>query len=104
MKQEQEMHKLGRAPVGKLLLTMGAPVIYGVFLLFGVVGVPFYIGSQTKNALIAAMANDYLRICCVLSFGMIFFAMFEKLLQATGRSMYSTIAQIAGAVTNIVLD
>lgn len=186
MKQEQEMHKLGRAPVGKLLLTMGAPmivsmvlqavynivdsafvsnmkengeaalnaltlafplqmlivaiaigtgvganallakslgqgnmykvsrtagnamflaaVIYGVFLLFGVVGVPFYIGSQTKNALIVAMANDYLRICCVLSFGMIFFAMFEKLLQATGRSMYSTIAQIAGAVTNIVLD
>lgn len=186
MKQEQEMHKLGRAPVGKLLLTMGAPmivsmvlqavynivdsafvsnmkengeaalnaltlafplqmlivaiaigtgvganallakslgqgnmykvsrtagnamflaaVIYGAFLLFGVVGVPFYIGSQTKNALIATMATDYLRICCVLSFGMIFFAMFEKLLQATGRSMYSTIAQIAGAVTNIVLD
>ncbi len=44
------------------------------------------------------------RICSVLSFGMSFFAIYEKLLQATGHSMYSTIAQIAGAVTNIVLD
>lgn len=29
---------------------------------------------------------------------------YEKLLQATGRTMLSTIAQIAGALTNIVLD
>lgn len=50
------------------------------------------------------MAVDYLRICCTVSFGMIFFAIFEKLLQAAGHSMYSTIAQVAGALTNIVLD
>ncbi|EKC70057.1 hypothetical protein LEA_07983, partial [human gut metagenome] len=30
--------------------------------------------------------------------------MFEKLLQATGRSLYSTIGQVAGAVINIILD
>lgn len=32
------------------------------------------------------------------------FSIFEKLLQSTGKSLYSTIAQIAGAVTNIILD
>lgn len=32
------------------------------------------------------------------------FSLFEKLLQATGRSLYSTIGQITGAVINIVLD
>lgn len=50
------------------------------------------------------MGVDYLQICCCISFGIAFFPIFEKLLQATGRSMYSTIAQIGGAVTNIILD
>lgn len=50
------------------------------------------------------MGTDYLRICCVISFGIIFFSLFEKLLQATGRSLYSTIGQVAGAIVNIILD
>lgn len=35
---------------------------------------------------------------------LIFFSLFEKLLQATGRSLYSTIGQVVGAVVNIILD
>ncbi len=81
-----------------------AAAIYVLFLLFGMFGAEAYIGSQTTDSEIAQMGTDYLRICSVLSFGMSFFAIYEKLLQATGHSMYSTIAQIAGAVTNIVLD
>lgn len=34
----------------------------------------------------------------------IMFSIYEKLLQSTGKTVYSTIAQIAGALTNIVLD
>ncbi len=79
-------------------------VIYIVFLLFGIIGAEIYINSQTKNPVIAEMGTDYLRICCVFSFGMSMFAVYEKLLQATGHSVCSTIAQISGAVTNIVLD
>lgn len=79
-------------------------VIFLVFFLFGLFGVELYIGSQTTNPVIFEMAVDYLRICCMVSFGMIFFAIFEKLLQAAGHSMYSTIAQVAGALTNILLD
>ena len=79
-------------------------VIYVVFLLFGIFGTPGYIASQTKNPVIAQMAADYLRICCCWSFGILFFSLYEKVLQATGKSTYSTIAQIAGAVINIVLD
>ena len=81
-----------------------AAVIYAVFLIFGLFGTDMYIGSQTTDPEVARMGADYLRICSVLSFGMSFFAIYEKLLQATGHSMYSTIAQIAGVVTNIVLD
>ena len=79
-------------------------VIYIIFLIFGIFGAEFYINSQTKNPVIAEMGTDYLRICCVFSFGMSMFAVYEKLLQATGHSVCSTIAQISGAVTNIVLD
>lgn len=79
-------------------------IIYVVCLLFGIFGVKMYISSQTVDAQVLLMGTNYLRICCVISFGIIFFSLYEKLLQATGRSFYSTIGQIAGAVTNIILD
>ena len=81
-----------------------AGVIYLAFLIFGLAGVRAYVTSQTSNARILEMASDYLSICCVTSFGIAFFSIFEKVLQATGRSLLSTIAQVAGAVTNIILD
>ena len=79
-------------------------IIYVICLLFGIFGVKAYISSQTVDAEVLAMGISYLRICCVISFGIIFFSLFEKLLQATGRSLYSTIGQVVGAVVNIVLD
>ena len=79
-------------------------IIYVVCLLFGIFGVKAYISSQTVDAEVLEMGTSYLRICCVISFGIIFFSLFEKLLQATGRSLYSTIGQVVGAVVNIILD
>lgn len=79
-------------------------VIYIVCLLFGIFGVNTYISSQTVDREVITMGMDYLRICCIFSVGIIFFSILEKLLQATGRSLYSTIGQITGAVINIILD
>lgn len=79
-------------------------VITAVFMLFGFFGVNFYIGSQTSDTVIFDMAVNYLRICCICSVGIVFFSVFEKLLQASGLSVQSTIAQISGAVINIILD
>ena len=79
-------------------------IIYVVCLLFGIFGVKAYISSQTVDTEVLEMGVSYLRICCVISFGIIFFSLFEKLLQATGRSFYSTIGQVVGAVVNIILD
>ncbi len=81
-----------------------AGVIYVLFLLFGIFGVRAYVATQTSNPLILGFAVSYLRICCIISMGNIGFSILEKLLQATGRSNLSTIAQITGAVSNIVLD
>ena len=90
------------AAAGNAMTLMG--IIYAVCLLFGAFGAGAYIGSQTSDPIALAMGSQYLRICCMASFGILFFSVFEKTLQATGRSLYSTIAQVAGALTNIVLD
>ena len=98
---QDDREKAGAA-AGNALTLMG--IIYAVCLLFGAFGAGAYIGSQTSDPTALAMGSQYLRICCMASFGILFFSVFEKTLQATGRSLYSTIAQVAGALTNIVLD
>lgn len=98
---QQDGEKANRVAGNALFL---ATVIYIAFLLFGLFGVSPYIAGQTGNAAIREMAVEYLKICCILSPGIVFFSIYEKLLQATGRSLYSTIAQVAGAVTNMILD
>lgn len=82
--------------------------ITAVFMLFAVVGVRPYVYSQSAGGSIAPdvleMAVDYLHICCGIPLGIVLFSVYEKVLQATGRSLYSTIAQITGAVVNIAVD
>lgn len=100
---------LGQGDNEKASLTAGnaeflALIIYVVFLLVGLFGVEPYIRTQSQDEEIIGMAVDYLSICCTVSFGITFFSVYEKLLQSTGRSLFSTIAQIAGAITNIILD
>lgn len=79
-----------------------------VFMLFSLLGVRPYVYSQSAGGSISTevlnMAIAYLHICCGIPFGIVLFSVYEKMLQATGRSLYSTIAQIAGAVVNIILD
>ncbi len=82
---------------------LGAVITF-VFLLFGLFGVKPYITSQTANSDVSGMAVRYLRICCICPVGVIFFGIFEKLLQATGLTTHSTAAQVSGALTNIILD
>lgn len=79
--------------------------IYIVFLLFGLFGAKWFISIFAGgNNEVISMGTTYLRICCVFSIGAIGFAVYERFLQATGKTMFSTISQILGAVTNIILD
>lgn len=79
-------------------------IIYILFALFGLTCVKAYVASQTADKIIREYAIQYLSICCIFSFGIVFFSIFEKLLQATGKSLYSTIAQVSGAIANMILD
>lgn len=98
---EGNQEKASKAAGNGVFLGM---VITVAFMLFGFFGVPSYIGSQTTDPAIREMAAAYLRICCICPVGIVFFSIFEKVLQASGLTLQSTIAQISGAVINILLD
>lgn len=78
--------------------------IYFVFLLFGLFGSKWFISLFTNNNEILTMGTSYLKICTCLSLGSIGYTVYERFLQATGKTMLSTISQISGALVNIALD
>lgn len=98
---EQNSHKVAQIAGNAIFLGLCTCI---VFLLFGLFGVNVYLQSQTQDPIILEMGSSYLKICTILSFGAIMYMIYEKLLQSTGRTTLSTIAQIAGALTNIILD
>lgn len=79
-------------------------IMYVIFVLFALFGMDPYLHSQTSDKVILDMARQYLAICTYLSIANILWGVYEKLLQSTGKTKLSTLAQILGALTNIVLD
>ena len=75
-----------------------------IFTLIGIFGVRPFMESQTTNPEIIRFGVEYLSICCLFSFGLFLQLTFEKLLQATGKTLQSMFAQAVGAIINIVLD
>lgn len=79
---------------------------YFLFFILGLTIVkPFYAG-QLGNAdqEIYTMGVQYLTIVLVCSFGLFAQLFFERLLTSTGKTFFSMVAQLIGAITNIILD
>ena len=77
------------------------------FILFFLVGLFLakpVIALQKGTGLTMEYGTQYLRIVCCCSFGIYTQFIFERLLQSTGKTIYSMFTQITGAVINIVLD
>lgn len=81
-----------------------AAVIYAVFLVFGLFLAEPYMRLTSSDETVIKMGADYLRICCCLSFGSIGYTVYERFLQATGKTVHTMLAQISGAAANIILD
>ena len=79
---------------------------YLLFLVLGFTVVkPFYI-SQLKGSSpeIFDMGVQYLSIVMIFSMGIFGQFFFERLLTSTGKTVFSMISQLSGAITNIILD
>ncbi len=93
-------HADGAANTGILLNLLH----YLAFLCVGLFGANAFISSQTSDPEIIAYGTTYLTIVCTLSFGCLMQITFERLLQATGRTMLSMISQLTGAIFNLIFD
>lgn len=77
---------------------------YLVFLVFGLLFTKTYFVSQTSDPEICRLGVDYLSICMIFSFGTVGQIIFQRLLQSTGKTMLSMVAQLIGAVINVIFD
>jgi putative MATE family efflux protein len=75
-----------------------------LFTLFGFFGVRAFFRAQTDIPEIVEYGWEYLSVICVFSFGAFNQITLERLLTSTGKSFYAMVAQMTGAVVNIVLD
>lgn len=77
------------------------------FVIFFFVGLflsrPFY-NIQNAGDVITNYGVEYLQTIMMLSFGVYAQVLFERMLISTGRTKYSMITQMIGAVTNLILD
>lgn len=93
--------------------TANRTAVNGIFLafcswvVFAVLGGFFartFMELQTPVASIADYGTTYLSIVAVVSVGMMFQICFERLLQSTGKTIFTMISQATGAIINIIMD
>jgi multidrug efflux pump len=79
-------------------------IYFIVTFIFGIFAAKAFILSQTNDPVIVQMGTTYLKIVTIFSFGTIGYMCIEKIVMATGNTVATMIGQLAGAITNIVLD
>ena len=79
-------------------------VSYALFLIVGIFFSRVFFEAQTDVKEIVEYGVNYLTICCVMSFGVFGQVIYERLMQATGKTVCSMLTQGLGAIVNIVLD
>ena len=79
-------------------------VAVALFMLFGFFGARPYYAMQTDVKAVVDGGAAYTSICCIWTVGIFVEVMGERLLQASGRTIYTLFTQGTGAVLNILLD
>ncbi|NLW78290.1 MAG: MATE family efflux transporter [Ruminococcaceae bacterium] len=101
---EKNVTAANRVAVNGLFLAVAS---WAVFALLGFFGSAWYVSAFADNSItggVAQMAESYLSIVCIGSLGLFLAVTTERLLQATGRTVFSMVSQMVGAVLNIILD
>ena len=77
---------------------------YVIFLLFGIFGSRIFFSTQTSNQTVVDYGVNYLSIVCGLSFGVFGQITLERLLTSTGKTIYTMLSQLTGAIINLIFD
>lgn len=77
---------------------------YEVFAIIGIFLSRIYFAAQISDAQIIEYGDEYMSVICLFSFGLFGQIITERLLQATGRTIFTMFTQGIGAIINIILD
>ncbi len=79
-------------------------LMVAIFMLFGFVGVEGYYSLFSANEATTQYGISYTSICTIFTLGIFVEVLGERLLQASGRTVFTLFTQGFGAVINIILD
>lgn len=97
----KKFDRVNEAATTGLVLTILSSLI---FVLWGIFGTKIFIQQFTEDPEIIQLGTTYLQICQIFSTGIFLGTLTQRLLQATGRTFSSMLAQMFGAIVNLVLD
>ena len=98
---EGNRERANKAAGNGIFLTL---LFTAVFMLFGFFGAGAYYQMQNISAETAKAGTEYTSICCIYTAGVFIGILGERLLQASGKTIYTMFTQGTGAVVNIILD
>ena len=98
---EGDRERANRAAGNGIFLTL---LFIVLFMLFGFFGAGAYYNMQNISLETAKAGTDYTSICCIYTAGIFIGILGERLLQASGKTIYTMFTQGTGAVINIILD
>ncbi|WP_073993471.1 MATE family efflux transporter [Parasporobacterium paucivorans] len=98
---EKNQADVNKTAINGLFLSL---LSYILFLIIGIFFSRLYISLQTDSERILEYGVQYLSTVCIFSFGWFAQNSFEKMLISTGKSFYTMITQMLGAVINVILD
>ena len=87
---------------GNGIFLMGIAIV--LFMLFGFFGTRPFFAVQSSVAETVKGGGDYLTICCIFCVGIFVEVLGERMLQASGRTIFTLFTQGTGAIVNIILD
>ncbi len=102
---EKNYENVNKAATNGIFLEILGYLLFAMLAFFVIT--PFYraqAGTGANAQTIIDHGKDYLSVIMFMGFGIFGQFTFERLLQATGKTVYSMITQTTGAVINLILD
>lgn len=98
---EKNEEKVKKVIINGILLTF---INWMIIAIVSALGMKSFFKIFTKNDTLISLGSSYLYIISILSIGTLFQILFEKILEAYGKTKQSMIVQIVGSVINLILD
>ncbi len=98
---EKKREYAGKVASNGIILCMISALVFAVL---GLALGDFFFSVQTADPQIRSYGSAYVRIVTIASMGLYIQITMEKLLQSTGKTVYSMFTQLLGAILNIILD